>query len=594
VGSQCSRLTLTAIKLLFELKRIETISCHALECLLYRSCATIFLVKRMKTFQTVTRNKALLLIWLIFICKGLFFSSLFPIWEGFDEFAHFAFIQYLDTYKSLPLPDSRVSIEVQQSLEAVPLPWMLKSWPLPHVTHDAYWQLQAEDRAKRERVLRSIPVSGISGEGNSLLYESKQGPLYYILMTPLYGIIRDFALPSRVFFLRLMNILIGSAIIPLAYMTGREVFADHRLAVGVCVVIAAMPGIYIDSSRVGNDNLAIVEYGLLTWCCLIAIRVNARYFLLVGSILGLLLVTKAYGFAAIPAVSVVGIEIVRKNPSRRVQNLFLITASFCLTAGISGWWFLRNLRIKGTILWADGVLTEKLSYLEIIGRIEKINWTQLFRSLMDSHIWIGSWSFLGLRSWMYQVFDWWALVVTVGVAMLVVRGWRSRNAVKMSISLQPILILGLLWGGFLLSTVYHGVMNYLNEGVGASAGWYLYAVIVPEGLLIVAGLSAFRFSRNLMLGLMACSILLEVYATHWILIPYYAGLIRHNGSGGLQAFHPGSIGIGMSEVLTRLTINRPPFLTATTFFGTWVVYLSASISLFFLALRNFRHPLIQD
>jgi len=548
----------------------------------------------MKTLQNLARNKALLLIWVIFICKGLFYSSIFPIWEAFDEYAHFAFIQYLDAYKSLPLPETRVSNEIEQSLEAAPLPWMLNSWSLPFITHDGYWQLPAEERARREKELRSIPVDGISRQRNTLLYESKQGPVYYFLMTPLYRLIRDLALPSRIFFFRALNILIGSAIIPIAFMTARKVFPDPRLALGVCTVIAAMPGMYIDSSRVGNDTLAMVEYGFLTWCCLIAIRDNATYFLLAGSILGMLLVTKAYGLAAIPTVSMVGIEIVRNNPSRKIQNLFLVIASFFLTAGISGWWYLRNLRIKGTFVWADSVLSEKLSYFEIIRRTAKVNWTQLLRSLMDSHTWIGSWSFLGLRSWMYHVFNWWVLLIIAGIVMLVVRQVRSRFEWKTSISLQSILIPGLLWGGFLLATVYHGVMNYLNEGVGASAGWYLYAVIVPEAILIVAGLSAFRFSRSLILGLMGCSILVEIYATNWILIPYYAGLIRHTASGALQAFHPESMGIGVSELLTRLTVNRPPFLTAATFVGMWIVYLSASIGLFFVALKNFRQPSAQD
>ena len=548
----------------------------------------------MKTLQSVTRNKTLFLIWLIFICKGFFYCAIFPIWEGFDEYAHFAFIQHLDTYKSLPLPETRVSNEVEESLEATPLPWMLNSWPPPFITHDGYWQSPVEARGLREKALRSIPADGIASQRNAVLYESKQGPVYYVLMAPLYRLIRDLSLPSRIFLYRALAVLIGSTIIPIAFMTARRVFPDLRLALAVCAIIAAMPGIYIDSSRVGNDTLAMAEFGFLTWCCLIAIRDKAVYFLLAGSILGMLLVTKAYGLAAIPAVSVVGVEIVRTNPSRRIQNLFLVIASFCLTAGISGWWFLRNLQIKGTFVWDDGVLPEKLSYLEIIRRTAKVNWTQLLRSLMDSHTWIGSWSFLGLRSWMYHIFNWWTLFIIAGIVMLAVRQVRRRPEMKTPITLQSILILCLLWGGFLLATVYHGVVNYLNEGPAASAGWYLYAVIVPEAILIVSGLSAFKFSRSLIFGLMGCSIMVEIYATNWILIPYYAGLIRHTASGALQSFHPENMGIGVAEVLMRLTVNRPPFLTPAAFVVMWIVYLSASIGLFFVALKILRQSSAQD
>jgi len=543
----------------------------------------------MRQLQNLFRNRALFLIWLIFVCKGLFYCAIFPVWEGFDEYAHFAFIQHLDTYKSLPLPETRVSKEIEQSLANVPLPWSLKKWEPPHVTHDAYWQLPAEERARREQEFQSIPIGGLSEQRENFLYEGTQGPLYYLLMAPLYHVVRDFELPTRVFLFRLLNILIGSAIIPIAFVTARKVFPDPRLAVGVCAVIAAMPGIYIDGSRVGNQTLAMVEYGLLTWFCLIALRDNRKYFLPAGLILGMLLVTKAYGLAAIPAVGVVGLEIVWKTPSKRIQNTFLVIASFCLAAGISGWWFLRNLRLAGAIIWVGGAPSEDLSYLEIIRRTSEVHWSQLVRSLLDSHTWVGNWSFLSLRSWMYHTFNYWVLLIIAGIVILVVRQFR-RVELKNSISLPSLLILVLLWGGFLLSLLYHGMVNFLNEGVGASAGWYIYAVIVPEGILIIAGLSAFRFSRGLILGLVACSILLEVYASHWILIPYYVGLIRHTVSGALQSFHPEKMGIGIFQLLTRLTVNRPPFLTGTVLVGIWVAYLSATIGLFFVALKNLREP----
>ena len=37
--------------------------------------------------------KRLLLIWLCFIFRGVFYCSFLPLWEGFDEWAHFGVAQ---------------------------------------------------------------------------------------------------------------------------------------------------------------------------------------------------------------------------------------------------------------------------------------------------------------------------------------------------------------------------------------------------------------------------------------------------------------------------------------------------------------------
>jgi len=37
----------------------------------------------------------LVAIWLAFLSRGLFYSVQQPMWEGYDEWAHFAFIQHI-------------------------------------------------------------------------------------------------------------------------------------------------------------------------------------------------------------------------------------------------------------------------------------------------------------------------------------------------------------------------------------------------------------------------------------------------------------------------------------------------------------------
>src|SRR5215813_5290828 len=120
------------------------------------------------------RRPALIAIYIAFVCKGLFYAAVIPIWEGYDEYAHFAFIQRVAVQHELPVPDTRISREVEQSLELVPLPWELRDLPPPHVIHDSFWKLTPEQRTTRQRDLLAIPADWRSQPGTIVLYEGKQ------------------------------------------------------------------------------------------------------------------------------------------------------------------------------------------------------------------------------------------------------------------------------------------------------------------------------------------------------------------------------------------------------------------------------------
>src|ERR1700678_3594428 len=80
-------------------------------------------------------------IWLCFLVRGLFYSSFLPLWEGYDEWTHFAYIQQLATHGGVLVdPNQLASQEVWVSLQLAPVPWELRSWSAPFLTEDAYWR----------------------------------------------------------------------------------------------------------------------------------------------------------------------------------------------------------------------------------------------------------------------------------------------------------------------------------------------------------------------------------------------------------------------------------------------------------------------
>jgi hypothetical protein len=102
--------------------------------------------------------KLLLLVWVCFLLRGLFYAAVVPMWEGYDEYAHFAYIQHLLVNGDLPTADTPISREVDESLKLVPVPWLLRDSEASHFPHDEYWKLPEDERKRRRDSLNSLPV----------------------------------------------------------------------------------------------------------------------------------------------------------------------------------------------------------------------------------------------------------------------------------------------------------------------------------------------------------------------------------------------------------------------------------------------------
>jgi hypothetical protein len=253
---------------------------------------------------------------------------------------------------------------------------------------------------------------------------------------------------------------------------------------------------------------------------------------------------------------------------------------------IASWWYVRNVRLVGTVIWIDGAPQQKMGWLEVLGTIPKVNWSTMIDSLMKSHIWFGNWSFLSVRNWMYRVFEYGAAIAAGGVAILVVRHLVSPSARDGVIKAKALFLCATIYGMFLISIAYHALMNFINDGISASSGWYLYAVVFPQSVLVLAGLLAFRWGRQMLAIVVGFFFALEMYATHFVLIPYYSGLVSHAPDGGLRSFHVSQLReITLTELLSRLAANRPPFINSLSLITLWCVFLIAAAALVYLATK---------
>lgn len=532
---------------------------------------------------TATPFRVLALVWIAFTARGLFYCVQAPMWEGYDEWAHFAYIQHLVDEGRLPTRGDKISNEIRASLSLVPLPYGLRDLNVPHVSHDDFWRLSREERTARKQQLDAVPINISPQAGNSVtLYEAQQPPLYYMLLSLPYQAVRHLTLPARVLLLRILSMLIASLVIPLGYATACRVIGRHA-ALMVPILIALMPAFLIDVCRIGNDCLAMIFVSGLIQVALLLIRRAAdwRWWLLSGLLLGAGLLTKAYVLAFVPFLVFAGvIRVLRVG--RIKQFVAGLTLALSLAAAIGGWWYWRTWRLTGTLSGEQvDASVARVSTLEKLAATRKVDWVVAADELAYFHIWGGAWSFSAVRSWMYRVFELIALSAALGLGSLAVR------MIVRSISRRNIGPLGaqlaVLAGAYVLfcaGLAYHVVVVFLAKGFSATCGWYLYAVVVPEVVLIAFGLESLLGRRSFKAAAACGSLItaaLDLYTANFILVPYYTGMIQHRPSGCLAAFHLSDLQrLGLWEVLQRIALNAPAAVGPATVALVWIASFCAT------------------
>lgn len=515
-----------------------------------------------------------LIIWFLFLARVLFYCAALPLWEGYDEWAHFSVIRRMALRGEALVPrESPVPFDVAASLDLAPVPWALRDMPPPAATHDAYWRLPSAERRRREALFRAMPAAWAleDSAGGLTAYEGLQPPLYGWLMVPVLRAARGAGLADQVLWLRWASAFIASLTIPLVFAIGRLVFRSDSIALGCAAVVAVMPEFAIDVARVGNECVAVVLFTLLTWMALKIAASGLSYprGAALGVVLGLGLLAKAYFLAAIPALAILIAYVFRRDRTERLRVLAGASIIAAASLSIAGWWYLRNLRITGAISGlSEDAMLRGVSQMAILHRAGEVHWLRAIDAILLSHLWYGGWSGLTVRSWMYHLF--YALIVLAAVGLVrVIR--------------QPaIAALAVVYAAFWAGQFYNVLLLFLSKGLSGSMGWYMYAAIAAEVALSVAGLRAAAPRRlkscvpAIGAGLFA---LLDLYTVHFVAMPYYTGLIAHRSGGSLTAFHLSDLGpVGVSGMLTRLGAYKASILSAPLLIALWAVYLAATMA----------------
>lgn len=454
------------------------------------------------------------LVLLFAVLNALLYCSLLPLWEGFDEPFHYAYVEELSINHHLPvLGKSTVSREIAESLSATPLSFILKRSVPNTFAFEDWFLLSAQKRVELKSKLLGIGNEKRRQPSTLLNYEAQQAPLAYLAAAPFDSLWAGFSLPARIFALRLLLSFAATILIWLGcYRLCEELglIEPYRsLAVAVflqCQIVMAAV------AHVANDWLSIAAavWFFVMLACLVR-RPKAAYAIALGVVTAIGLLAKAYFLSFCP---IYFLALFYAKVRLRLSARAVIT-SLAATAIVAGPWYLRNLLLYRSVAGMQENV-RGVSLPEVLRAFTHIDWWDSFVKSARWSLWTGNETHLAFSQATLNIE---LLLFAAGFGLLLLK-WRSLRSVE-----------GWLAGGVLVFTAalaYDLCVTWVDtQGLQTTTGPYYAPCILPEIIAFVC----LGFQRNALLGkvmaVIICLISTWIAALTYLakLIPYYGGWV---------------------------------------------------------------------
>ena len=338
-------------------------------------------------------TRALLLVY--GLLNAALYTSLLPLWEGFDEEFHYGYVQYLSAHHRFPvLGRTELSREVNESIGLLPMSYvMINNLHLKGVrTFDEYFALDSVTRHGLYDRAHLIPSDLRLTEERQFYvnYEVHHAPLAYLLMAVPDAAFSSVPLPTRVWIVRLLAsiacvLLMFRAVWPLGIESG----LDERFAAILVFLIFSCQMFWATVAHIGNDWLSVP---LSVFCVVWALRYHRapslRNGVWLAGTLALGLLAKAYFLVFVP-LYLLAMVIWFRMRKAHVRDL---AAMLAIPAFVAGPWYLRNVllygNLSGRIEETGGVTTSGA-----LRSLASIPWLKSLPFMARGAFWMGNGSF---------------------------------------------------------------------------------------------------------------------------------------------------------------------------------------------------------
>lgn len=481
------------------------------------------------------------------LARGIAILCILPPLEGWDEYQHLAYIQYVLEHKSPPVfSQATVSRQLLAKVTEFPQPDLMLAFTENTGAVNYATFFHAKQPPTYQRNHADIP-----------LYQAQHGSLYYFLMTPVWkasGGIEQFI--DAITVLRLINVVFTIvSLMGCCWLLSRLVVQKTH-ALLMMLLIACQPLYLLNGCRVANDALAIT-CGTLVVLWGLQSHLHKKYLLIlpIGCCLGLGMWAKSTIVALLPFVVLCMMMSVVQRKISMKQGLLIgsgVIGVALLTCGPQLYfnWQHYHTLFPMQEAFINAERDHTLSSLLRLGL--SMNLPKRLLVSWHNSTWIGGWSFLWLdRVSRYSV----SALLTLALA-----GWSwsfLRKSARQPVFHEPYLALRCVFliGCVSLGLGWHMIQSYAAWGESATSP--SYAAVAFPFLLILTYAGATQFSNRIAMAwgrLMA----LLYFGAEWYnvlgqMIPFYSG----GDTGGpalarLARIHPswlGTLTFGIAAVL---------------------------------------------
>jgi hypothetical protein len=504
---------------------------------------------------------------------GLAHVAALPPWEGFDETAHYSYLQQLSDRWELPRLDvARLSGDVEKYGDVAPLPYTatMKSRGL---TYKSFFEAPGDLVARAKLTVHGRPhVPRQYVAGTTINWAAKNPPLYYAMLSPVYRATRHLSWALHLFWLRLTSYLLAW----LALILGIYSCAAARSAtaggsaghaewgmLGLALWPLVAPGWFPEMGRLGHDSLSAL---ILAGVWLIVVRdvgdgLSIRSALMLGVLLGAGCLTRSF-FVPITA-GIAGFSLTHAFRQGGLVALPLAGGRLALmvliAAGMAGWWYVRTWQEYGVELMA----VEKAGglFTGLLERFSLAAWLRGHAAVVATIAWSGTWSAARPPYAFLAPLALLLLVATGAYAAALSRLGPTPFARLPAWVVTPVVI----------GLSYHVLVQIALTGEGrGTGGHYLHLMVAPLGIALGLGLGAWwarRAFRTTMALLVGYALLFAVAISAAQVLLFGGWLFRAGDSKFYQA--PAALPslLGLPDALDRLSLLAYPTLGA----AAWVV-----------------------
>lgn len=446
-----------------------------------------------------------------------------PLWEGFDEPAHYSYIQSLSANHRLPVVNrTAFSREVRESLRLVPVSWLLRNALPDSISFEEWFRLSAEERRARLTAVAGLSPALQREPSDLLNYEAQQAPLAYLVLAPLDAALRV-ELRGRVLALRLV-VAVASAVTLLGaaslLLSALCVSGPFRLGALACIFECQM--LWASIAHVGNDWLAIPLSTLFFALIIMTVRdTKPKYILGLAGVLAAGLLTKAYFLAFVPVFAA---ALIARFMQRRVSGRTALASAAILL--LAAPWYMRNVILYGSLSGTQesigGVGFSRASIALL-----HINWITSTIELFRWALWTGNWSFVSFSRVTLDI----EMALIAAAFMLLLLRFREISA-------------GAWWAmaacaGFFLGLIYQTCVTWVatNGRSQHAEPWYVQCVLPCILAMAFRGLEGSgTMGRMIAAGLVSIAGWIAAATYLFKLIPLYGGFAGRSTAGAVFAW----------------------------------------------------------